>query len=112
MDTWPPLWPELPVFNFPGISISDTPLPRTACAVLVHGIDGVTYPQLLDSSESLPVFVTKKVEFRYNIERLVGESASYETIGQVAIEFLDFLSEIMSRISGSIWTQWSVGSGD
>lgn len=67
--------------------------------MLVHGLDG-TFPQLVESFESLPDFINQeqKVSFYYNTMSVVGESATEETVKQVAIELLDVLS---SNVYGS-----------
>ena len=85
----------------------------TAClrdnsAVLIHGIDGTTYPQL-GSLGSLPEFVdeSKTSKFGYSPFKLAGERATEETILQVATDLLELLLNM--TVSGAT-AQMEVGS--
>ena len=72
-------------------------------AILIHGIDGTTYPQLLDSG-SLSAFISESqtLEFPYSPAKVAGEFATEQTVSQVATELLDLLKrKVVPTILGA-----------
>ncbi|KAJ0379792.1 hypothetical protein COL26b_001943 [Colletotrichum chrysophilum] len=94
-------WEESAVFHLPGVESRDIPELVKPCAVLIHGIDGKTNPQLLDTDELLQVVDQDlKLTFSYDRTRVVDETASEETILQVAADLLEFLRENAGCVKG------------
>ncbi|KAJ0347157.1 hypothetical protein KNSL1_006675 [Colletotrichum chrysophilum] len=76
-------WEESAVFHLPGVE------------------NGKTNPQLLDTDELLQVVDQDlKLTFSYDRTRVVDETASEETILQVAADLLEFLRENAGCVKG------------
>ncbi|KAH8648711.1 hypothetical protein BGZ61DRAFT_50972 [Ilyonectria robusta] len=90
--TPPPMWQEPPVFCLPGVPSPQTSWSLKAHAVLIHGIDGTTYPDL-GHSVLLPAFVgeSETLRFSYSPSEVAGASATEETISLVATNLLELL---------------------
>ncbi|KAJ8130987.1 hypothetical protein O1611_g2638 [Lasiodiplodia mahajangana] len=84
----PPPWQEPPIFNLPCVPKSLIPSLPSAIPVLVHGVDGLTIPQLPDP---LPAHSARPIEFRYEPSKVMGEHATDESVSKVASDLLKFL---------------------
>jgi hypothetical protein len=77
--------------------------------VLIHGIDGTTRPQVLESSQPTFINEDQKLSFDYKPSKVVGEHASEETISEVATDLLDFLIAKVASPSSIMYFAYDFG---
>jgi hypothetical protein len=71
-------------------------------AVLIRGINGQTFPQLVEAHQAKVISETRTLKFYYEPSKVVGEQASEETISKVATDLLEFLERSEVTVEAEI----------